>query len=143
MASIKIRILIIRLWNANLVPGRVNPKPNLRASTLLEVIIAMVIIVFVFSISMAIFANVERLGINAKIIQAAALLRDAAIQSRYTSEHVNQTVRNEGFTIEKSFKSREDSPSLEEIDFVAYDQNRVKVAELHQVIDKNNFQGNR
>ena len=56
--------------------GRKLIRTKIMASTILEVIVAMVIIVVVFGIAMMIYTNVLRMSLSVKKIQAQAILKE-------------------------------------------------------------------
>ncbi len=71
--------------------GKLNAK-KLAGSTLIEVLIAMVIIMVVFSIAMGLFSNVLRGGVSYRKIQAMnqmELLKNEVLQNkRFERDHV-------------------------------------------------------
>jgi hypothetical protein len=107
---------------------------RVRASTLLEVIVSMVIIVLVFSIAMMIYSNVTRLSLSAKKIRAAALLEKAMNDAEHTIGTTNRSFTLGDLRIEQETKSYGGADNLTEIHLTAFDENQEKVAEMQKII---------
>jgi hypothetical protein len=105
--------------------GRVN------ASTIMEVIVSMVIIVVVFGIAMMIYSNVLRLSLSAKKIRAQAILNETMIKAEHNTENTTQTITIDDFRVEQEVKAYNNAT---DIHLTAYDQNQQKIAELEKVI---------
>jgi Tfp pilus assembly protein PilV len=112
---------------------------KVQASTLLEVLISMVVIVAVFGIAMMIYLNVVRSSPSVKKIQAQALLNEARQSAVSSQENLMDNSFTVGdFRIEQTVKNYQDDKNLVEIDMAAYDISQQKVAESHAVmINKN------
>ena len=104
------------------------------ASTIMEVVIAMIIIVVVFGIAMMIFSNVLRLSLSAKKLQAQALLQETMLNAEHTTANTTQSFTSGDFRIEQVVKPYNDDSNLTEVDLTAYDQNNQQVAMLQKVI---------
>jgi len=111
-------------------------KLNIRvsASTLMEVIVSMVIIVVVFGIAMTIFTNVMRSSLSAKKIKAQVILNETLLKSENMPNNINQSFTVGDFRIEQEVKPFNGDNNLTDIHLTAYDQNQQKVAELEKVI---------
>ncbi len=108
-------------------------RTKVRASSLLEVLIAMIIILLVFSIAMAIFTNVMKLSLSAKKIKAQAILQETMLQAEQLKSPVTQTLTIDSLEIKQEVMPYESNSKLTEIDLTAFDENRQKLAELHKV----------
>ena len=104
---------------------------RVRASTILEVVISMVVIVIVFGIAMMIVTNVTRLSLSGKKLRAAALLQASA-----DSAIVSKTINMEDFRIEQEVKPCQQNSALLDVHLTAYDQNQQKIAELEKIISQ-------
>jgi len=104
------------------------------ASTILEVIVSMVIIVAVFGIAMMIYSNVLRLSLSAKKIRAQAILNQAMFKAEHSPGTITQTFTIDDFTVQQDVKPYNTSNALTDIHLTAYDQNQQKIAELEKVI---------
>jgi Tfp pilus assembly protein PilE len=107
------------------------------ASTILEVVISMVIIILVFGIAMMIYSNVTRLSLSAKKIQAQAVLQELMQNFEQSKEITSQSVVSGDYTIEQSVKPYGENTNLIGVSLTAYDDNHQEVAELQKVILRN------
>ncbi len=108
------------------------------ASTILEVVVSMVIILLVFSIAMTIFANVTRASISTKEMNARTILNDLLIDVEKNADYTPKEVTIGDLRIQQDFKPRTESPSLVEINLAAVDINQHKVAEVKKIVIKVN-----
>jgi hypothetical protein len=113
--------------------GKLNTR--VKASTIMEVVVSMVIIVIVFGIAMMIYTNVLRVSVSVKKIRAQALLREALFNAERDSAKITQTFNADDFRIEQEIKPSVQDKDLTDIHLTAYDQNQQKIAELEKVID--------
>jgi Tfp pilus assembly protein PilE len=109
-------------------------KGSARASTILEVVVSMVIIVIVFGIAMMIFTNVLRMSLSGKKLRAQALIQETMLNAEHTSANVTQTITKDEFRIEQEVKPHRENSALTDIHLTAYDQNQQKIAELQKII---------
>jgi Tfp pilus assembly protein PilE len=107
---------------------------RVKASTVLEVIISMIIIVVVFGIAMMIYTNVLRLSLSAKKIRAQALLQETMLNAERNTGNTNQSLTVDDFRIEQEVTPYNSESNLTAIHLTVYDQNQQKVAELQKVI---------
>ena len=111
-------------------------QAKVKASTILEVLISMIIIILVFGIAMMIYSNVTRLSLSVKKMQAQAVLQEMMINIEHSEENTSQSVVAGDYTIEQSVKSYNDDANLVGVSLTAYDENHQEVAELQKVIIK-------
>jgi len=107
---------------------------KVRASSLLEVLIAMIVIIIVFTIAMMIYTNVLRLSLSAKKLRAEALLQNIMLNDEHKVTDVKDTVNNNDFRIEQKITPYDQSSNLTVIHLIAYDSNQQKIAELQKVL---------
>ena len=107
---------------------------RVKASTILEVVISMVIIVVVFGIAMMIYTNVLRLSLSAKKMKAQALLQETLLKAEQTSGNTNQSFTIGDFRIEQQADPYNNETNLTAIHLTAFDKNQQKIAELQKVI---------
>lgn len=109
---------------------------RIAASTMMEVIIAMVLIVLVFGIAMQIYANVIRLSLTTKKIKAQSVLNEVLIQSEQAQsiDLGKKSSLIEEFTVNQENSTYNNNNGLIQINLSAYDDNQEKVAEINQVI---------
>ena len=109
-------------------------KKQIRASTILEVIVAMVVIVVVFGIAMMIYTNVLRTSLSAKKIRAQMILNQLMVQAANHPVIGYNTQVIDGFSIQQEAKPAAMDAGLIDVHLTAFDQNQSKVAELEKLI---------
>ncbi len=107
---------------------------KVRASTILEVVISMVIIVFVIGISLMIFSNVMRLSLSGKKLQANALVQQELLRSANGGYIMDSTYQANHFRVEKTIKPSELGKNLIIVNVTAFDVNNVQVVEAKSLI---------
>jgi hypothetical protein len=111
-------------------------KTKVAASTILEVIIAMVIIILIFGIAMMIYTNVLRMSLSVKKIQAQAVLKETLFNVEKTNNYAPQSINKGDFRIEEEVKSFNGDTTLREIHLSAFDSNQQQITELQKVISR-------
>lgn len=109
-------------------------KLTVKASTILEVVVSMVIIVVVFGITMMIYSNVMRYSPSAKKLKAELILQETMIKLQQQPGSVVESTIIDDFKIEQKTEPYGGNPALLKILLTAFDQNQQKVAELQKVI---------
>jgi Tfp pilus assembly protein PilE len=107
---------------------------RVKASTILEVIVSMVVIVVVFGIAMMIYTNVLRLSLSPKKIRVQALLQEAMVSAERDSIKITQTFQVDDIRIEQEVKPYWGNNALTDIHLIAYDLNQQKITEIEKVI---------
>lgn len=110
---------------------------QIRASTILEVVVSMVIIVIVFGVAMMIYTNVTRISLSGQKIRAQAVLSQIMKGMEDTELSLDQESVTDGFIVKRSVKHYAENNKLLEVDLKAYDENHLFLAELHQLILQN------
>lgn len=105
-----------------------------RASTIIEVLISMIVIMVVFGMAMMIFANVTRSGVSEIKVRSSAVLQDVLLGDEKAAEISSRTLTVDSLRIEQQVKNYNTEGSLLEVDLAAYDQSGRKTAEAHQII---------
>ncbi len=109
-------------------------QTKVNASTILEVVVSMVIIILVFGIAMMIYANVVRMSLSVKKIKAQAILQQTLLQAEQTNDRSTQSLMIDEFRIEQEIKPY---GNLADIHLTAYDANQEKIAEVEKIIGNN------
>ena len=109
-------------------------QTKIRASTILEVVVSMVIIILVFGIAMMIYTNVVRLSLSVKKIKAQAVLQETLLQAEQVKNLATESLTIDDLRIEQEVKPY---GNLTEIHLTAYDANQQKIAELQKIIIPN------
>ncbi|MEO7215182.1 hypothetical protein [Mucilaginibacter sp.] len=107
---------------------------KLPASSILEVVIAMVIIVIVFGIAMMIYTNVLRFSLSGKKIKAEAILQETLLAANQSKQYENRSFEVDGFSIQQEALPVNGSGRLMQFTLVALDINRDTVAKVQQLI---------
>jgi hypothetical protein len=118
--------------------GELKYNSRVKASTMLEVIISMIIILLVFTIAMMISANVMRSSLSVKKINAQAVLHELLIKAEQNKEVHSQIFTTDDFRVVQDIKPDENFQNLLNIHLTAYDTNQEKVAELQKIIANKN-----
>ena len=112
--------------------GELKFTAKVEASTILEVVISMVVILAVFTMAMMIYTNVMRSSLSVKKIKAQALLHAAMAKAEHNKN--NQIFTADDFKIEQKIGPYDNEPALTEIDLTAFDLNLDTIAKLKKVI---------
>jgi len=112
-------------------------RGKVKASTILDVVVSMVIIILVFGIAMMIYSNVLRMSLSVKKIKAQAILQEILLKEEQAKEHTTQSITVDNFNIEQDVKLYNDDSHLTEIHLTAYDTNHQKITELQKVMSNN------
>jgi Tfp pilus assembly protein PilV len=111
---------------------KVNIKYRVTASSILEVVVSMVIIVMVLGISLMIYSNVVRQSLSAKQLKAQFLLQQTLLQVEQGASKDIEVV--EQWQIVKEVKPFESGTRLAEVHMKVYDENHNLITEIHKVI---------
>jgi hypothetical protein len=119
---------------------KIKVRTFVRASTIMEVLIAVVLMVTVFGIAMMIFTNVTSNSLSVKKLRAEAILQETLINAEKSANSVSQSFSTDDFNIEQQIKPYNGNPGLTDIHLVAFDHNQQKIAEIEKVILNKNAQ---
>jgi lipopolysaccharide export LptBFGC system permease protein LptF len=110
----------------------------LSGATIMEVVVAMVIIVVVFGMAMMIFANITGQGIPDKKIHAQAILQDILLQAEQSRQFPEEPFNQDGFRIIPATREVENEPGLTELRLTAFDENQQEIGTAAEImINKN------
>jgi len=110
-------------------------RHKVQASSIMEVVIAMVVIVTVFGMAMMIFSNVMRSSSSVQKIKAQAILRQAMYTAEKNKENLTKTYNLGDFSIEQKVSAYPGNPDLSVIELKAYDLNGQLKASLQKIIE--------
>jgi Tfp pilus assembly protein PilV len=113
---------------------KLSGNAKIKASSILEVIVAMVIIFVVFGMGMMIYANVTRSSLSAQKIQARAILLEELNKAEQSRAPSARSMDTAGFRVEQEVAPYPDDTLLSVIHLTAYDGNQNKISELQKVI---------
>lgn len=115
---------------------QMNITRRIHASSLLEVVISMVIIVVVFGLAMMIIANIAKGSLSTKKIHAQAILKNVLADEERQRDLTSKIIIIDSVRVEQEVKSYV-SPGLMEVQLTAYDSNGEKMAELRKIVISN------
>ena len=114
--------------------SKLNTQLTVKASTIMEVLIAMILMIVVFGIAMMIFTNVLNSSLSVKKIRAQAILQETLINAEKADTNLSQSISVDDFRIEQEIKPYDGNAALIDIHLTAFDQNQQKIAQLEKVI---------
>ena len=114
--------------------NKIKLNNRISASTLIEVVVSMVIIVIVFTIAMGIYTNVLRLSLTVQKYQAQETLHQLLIQLEKSPRIMKQIYSTNDLRIDKEITLYNDQQNLKEIHLIAFNHNLEKLAEVRKVV---------
>jgi Tfp pilus assembly protein PilV len=121
-----------------MVRVKLSIKSKLAASSIIEVLISMVVIMVVFGIAMMIYANIVQSSLSVTKIRAQAILNQTLQADETSANSSSTTFTVDNLNIEQTVKNYNNEPNLTEIDLAAYDANGQQLITLHKVIINKN-----
>lgn len=112
------------------------PKASVRASSLIEVVIAMTVIIVVFGIALMIFSNISRTSLSVKEVKAHSMLRELMANVQQSRFPANRSIDTADFHIEQEVATFPGDTSLIVIHLTVFDRNQEKITEMKKVITK-------
>lgn len=106
----------------------------LPAATLIEVVIAMVIIVVIFGMAMMIFANISGQALSAKKIRAAATLQGILVNIEQSQKLPEAPFNQDGIRIVPEIKPVDNEPDLSELHLTAFDENQQEITNVQEIM---------
>ncbi|MBS7562777.1 hypothetical protein KHS38_00025 [Mucilaginibacter sp. Bleaf8] len=110
---------------------------KLTASSILEVVVSMVVIVMVLGIAMMIYTNVMRLSLSERRLRAQVRLQQAMLELEHPLSYGAKEDNNEDWTIEKDILPYEGNARLQEVHLVLYDERHEKISEIRKIVINN------
>jgi|SRR6185312_6322219 len=104
------------------------------SSSILEAIIAMVIIMLVFGISAMIYVNITSSGFSLQKVKADLLLKQLAIETEERKSYFDETISYEVLIIEKQVQKYEDVDDVLLLSLVAINQQQDTLAKCKQLL---------
>lgn len=116
--------------------GKLKIAAKAKASSILEVVVAMVIIVIVFGIAMMIYTNVLQLAFSGKKMKAEAVLQEALLAAQQDVAIESKTFRADDLSVNQYVAPAGGSAKLFQLTLTAIDINGDTVAKARQLIVK-------
>jgi Tfp pilus assembly protein PilV len=121
-----------------MVRSKINIKASIPASSIVEVLISMVVIMVVFGIAMMIYSNVMQSSLSVKKLRAQAVLNQTLKADESSANVASTSFTVDDLSIQQTIKSYGDENNLTEVDLAAYDANGKELITLHKVIINKN-----
>jgi Tfp pilus assembly protein PilV len=102
-----------------------------RASSLVEVTVALVILVLAFGFSLMIYLNVTRSGQTLQKTRYSLLLKEYAENSKVGQQYVDEALEEEGYLLEREVTPYQGNPDLLLLTFTVSNRESKKVL-VHQ-----------
>lgn len=115
-------------------------KHALPASSILEVVVSMVVIVMVIGIAMMIYTNVMRLSLSERQLRAQVVLQEAILEAEFPKNSQSMDPTSEGWTVEKTQAPYEGGDQLWQIHLTVYDDQHQKISETDKIIIRHESQ---
>jgi hypothetical protein len=109
-------------------------KKKLKASTLIESLIAMLVIMLCFSIAVMIYLNVVR---SDKLYQkntANFILNEIAIQTKKEKKFIDESLKEGQFLIQKNVEKYQDTANLYRLHILAFNTRNEIIGEYNELI---------
>lgn len=111
-----------------------NRHSKVKASSLLEVVIALLLICIMMVLSMNIFTNVIQSGFNNRKIEAGIKIKELSFISKKEHNFINEEFRQEEYLITKSVEFYKQSANLIHIRWKAEDLQGKLLLETDEII---------
>ena len=107
---------------------------KIKASTLIEVLVAMIIIMISFGIAMAIYMNVSLSDHLVQKLKAELLLNETAIETKAANSFIDEKTGSDKISINKTVTSYNGIPELHLLMLEAFDVNGKKISERKELV---------
>lgn len=105
-----------------------------KASTLMETLIAMVVIVLCFSLGLLIYMNVVSSENRMQKFHANLLLKNIAAEVQKENEFIDVEIETDGLTVKQSIKKYESAENLFQLTLTAFDKKNRLIAAHREII---------
>ncbi len=113
------------------------------ASTLVEAIIAMLIITIAFSMAMVLMLNISKNSNNSLKTKAYILANDIMVQTKSEKSYIDQEFNYGNIIVKKIVSEYENNEELFQLNISAYDSRNHKLFEQNElIIIENEFKRN-
>ncbi len=108
-------------------------KEKIKASTLIEALVAMVIVMTCFGIASMIYVNVLNADNNRIQLNAHLLVHELAQKAKETNSFLDEKIETNGLIIQKSVEPYHDIPNLNVLKYIAVDKKGKLIAEYKEL----------
>lgn len=106
---------------------------KLRASTLLEVVVSMVLIVVVFTIALTIYTNVLKLSLSIRKLKARAVLSEFALRADSGSSVSSQNFNQGELRVEQQVDAYKGNNGLQQVSLTAFDEEGMPLDSVKKI----------
>lgn len=109
---------------------------RIKASSLIETIVGLMVIVLVFGIAMTVYVNVMKNSTSLAELKASQRLEEIAVETRANKSFFNESFEEEGIKIEKTIGKYQNKEGLILLELLAKDPAERKLAERKEIISE-------
>jgi hypothetical protein len=113
-------------------------KVKLQASSILEVVIAMLLVTIIMSISMVIFSNIMKSSFNTRKIEAFARIKVLSIATKKEKRFITEEYLEADYKIQKQVENYANTSGIIQIKWFAEDKDKKLLAEYREIVSENN-----
>ena len=106
----------------------------MKGATLLETLVALVILAFCFSLSIMIFVSVLNTSANKKLLHATVQMNEISLQTKQSKRYLDEEIQDGELRFVKKISKRENAKDLIEMKITSYDAKGHPVAERKELI---------
>jgi competence protein ComGF len=110
---------------------------KIKSSTLIEALVAMVIIILVYAIGLTIFINVNKSNNNRLKIEAFLVLEDIVTNTKKEAKYIDEIYDLENLKIEKKITKYENNNSLNILQIKVLSKDNKLLAEHREIVKIN------
>lgn len=109
-------------------------RKKIKASTLVESMIAMVVVMVSFGIATAVYVSVLSSSDEMQKLKSRTILQKLAIEIRQNHLFLDERTSIDDIIVEKKVVSYNNQKNLFQLKLIAFDQNEKKLAEYNELI---------
>lgn len=109
---------------------------KLKASTLVESLVAMVILSIVFAVGLVTYLNTVKSSVTFQMVKARAMLRENAIDAYRNKKLFDEVIEKDGITITKTISNYPASDNLIILELEAENAEKRKLGSWREIIPK-------
>ena len=107
---------------------------QMKAATLVETIVSLIIIMIVFSIGMIIFNRVIFSGNQFQQLQIHLLMKKIAIETKTNNRYFDETFSKDQYIIEKKITKYKNTEFIYHLQLISYSNSNKKVGSYNELI---------
>jgi hypothetical protein len=108
-------------------------KAKVKASTLLEVVVSMVLIVVVFTLALTIYSNVLKLSLSVRKLRAHAVISALALRADSGSSASSETFTEGDLRVEQQASLYQGKAGLQQVSLTAFDEAGIALDSVKKI----------